>query len=223
MHNFANAVKDYRYLRNRCFPDKGSLKLVGDRYELNRLQRNILFRGVVRADCAAARAAKLVSWEKIEKKPFAIDWYNVLITVESYIKGLPVFLADDGLVRDATGLHGSYRMSRITDQAFDKLMQSLCELAASRITVFLDSPIAFSGEMATRIRRRAADVGEVDVRVVPSPDYHLKAFDGVVASSDSVIVDNATQVFDLPRFTLESTFDFRAEELLSLTQTGPSG
>ena len=216
MHNFANAVKDYRYLKNRAFPDKASLKLVGDRYELTKIQRNMLFRGVVRRSDSIQRLGKLVERDQFRQYPLAIDWYNVLITIESYLKGLPVFLADDGVLRDAAGMHGSYRMGKVTEQAFDVVIRSLGELKAVRFDFFLDSPIAFSGEMATWIRRRTAELGQAEVRVVPSPDYYLKAYEGIVASSDSVIMDNAVHLFDLPRLALEFGFDFRAPDLLSI-------
>ncbi len=130
MHNFANAVKDYRYLENRAFPDKAALKLVGDRYELTKIQRNMLFRGVVSRSDSIERLGKLVERAQFRQYPLAIDWYNVLITIESYLKGLPVFLADDGVLRDATGMHGSYRMGKVTEQAFDVLIRSLRELKA---------------------------------------------------------------------------------------------
>ncbi|HEQ71464.1 MAG TPA: DUF434 domain-containing protein, partial [Spirochaetia bacterium] len=33
--NFKIAVDDYRFLKNRNYPDKAALKLVGDRYRLS--------------------------------------------------------------------------------------------------------------------------------------------------------------------------------------------
>ena len=43
---FMNACKDYAYLINRNYPERGTLKLVGDRYRLTRDQRTILYRGI---------------------------------------------------------------------------------------------------------------------------------------------------------------------------------
>jgi hypothetical protein len=103
MSNIKIAVENYRYLKNREFPDKASLKLVGDRYRLSRLERNCLFRGVVSVSESERRKTKLVRADELKGQALGIDWYNVVITVESYLKGMPVFLSDDGILRDATG------------------------------------------------------------------------------------------------------------------------
>jgi hypothetical protein len=42
---FINACHDYYYLLNRHFPERGVLKLVGDRYRLDGDQRTVLYRG----------------------------------------------------------------------------------------------------------------------------------------------------------------------------------
>ncbi len=146
------AIYDYRFLRNSRYPHKASIKLVGDRYRLTRLQRNCLYRGIVaEADCAT-RKAKIVDSTSLQGKGLAVDWYNVLITVESYLKGSPVFLADDGVLRDASGIHGSYRPGQVTDQATESILNSIAKLNLSAVDVFLDSPIPFSGLMAGNLR-----------------------------------------------------------------------
>jgi hypothetical protein len=209
--SFAEALRDYRYLKNRAYPDKAALKLVGDRWRLPAVARNCLFRSVFAdADCSLRRA-KLVAPEAVAGQPLGVDWYNVLITVESYLKGYPVFLADDGLLRDSSGVHGSYRPGRVTETAVGKILESVTHLSPARLQLFLDAPISFSGAMAEELRRRVPAGLLSEVTVSPSADYPLKSFSGVVATSDSSIIDREAilSVVDLSRFVLESGYGAR--------------
>ena len=56
-YNFAEACATYRILRERGYPEKATLKLVGDRHRLSRIQRNCMFRGViVGGNCRASQS-----------------------------------------------------------------------------------------------------------------------------------------------------------------------
>jgi len=216
MSNIKIAVENYRYLKNREFPDKASLKLVGDRYRLSRIERNCLFRGVVSLSESERRKTKLVRAGDVKDQALGIDWYNVIITVESYLKGMPVFLSDDGILRDATGVHGSYRSGKVTERAMPSVLDSITALEPQRVDIYLDAPVSFSGSMAADLRDRIADRSHWDVTVARSPDYVLKSYRGIVASSDSIIIDQAERIVDLPRFVLESRYSFEPPDLLSL-------
>jgi len=218
--SFREALQDYRHLKDRGYPEKAALKLVGDRWRLAGPERNCLFRGVFAAADCRARRLKLVPPEAVRGQALGVDWYNVLITVESYLKGCPVFLADDGVLRDSSGVHGSYRPGRLTEAALGRILEALTLLAPSRLELFLDSPISFSGDMAEDLRRRAPDTYPIEVTVSPSADYPLKRFAGVVATSDSSIIDRDTvrRVVDLARFVLENGYGTRVpgvEEMFS--------
>jgi hypothetical protein len=209
--SFPEALRDYRYLKNRGFPEKAALKLVADRWRLPALERNCLFRAVFAEDHCRRRRAKLVAPQAVGGQALGVDWYNVLITVESYLKGYPVFLADDGLLRDSSGVHGSYRPGKVTETAMRKILETVSRLAPARLELFLDSPISFSGAMAEELRRRAPAAFPCEVTVSPSADYPLKSFPGVVATSDSSIIDREAigRVVDLARIVLESGYGAR--------------
>ncbi len=208
--SFPEALKDYRYLKNRGFPEKAALKLVADRWRLGSLERNCLFRAVFADAHCRLRRAKLVGPQTVGGQALGVDWYNVLITVESYLKGYPVFLADDGLLRDSSGVHGSYRPGKVTETAMQKILETVARLAPARLELFLDSPISFSGAMAEELRRQAT-ARPCEVTVSPSADYPLKSFPGVVATSDSSIIDREAirQVVDLARLVLEGSYGAR--------------
>jgi len=211
--SFPEALQDYRYLKNRGFPEKAALKLVGDRWRLSALERNCLFRAVFAEGQCRLRRAKLAAPQAVAGQALGVDWYNVLITVESYLKGYPVFLADDGVLRDSSGVHGSYRPGAVTEAAQQRILESVARLGPSRLELFLDSPISFSGHAAEGLRRSAAlpPSCPVEVTVSPSADYPLKSFPGVVATSDSSIIDRGTvsRVLDLARFVLEEGYGAR--------------
>jgi hypothetical protein len=208
--SFPEALRDYRYLKNRGFPEKAALKLVADRWRLPALERNCLFRAVFAEEHCRRRRAKLVAPQAVSGQALGVDWYNVLITVESYLKGYPVFLADDGLLRDSSGVHGSYRPGKVTETAMRKILETVSRLAPARLELFLDAPISFSGAMAEELRRRAPGC-PCEVTVSPSADYPLKSFPGLVATSDSSIIDREAirRVVDLARIVLESGYGAR--------------
>ncbi len=217
-YSFEKAYLDYKYLKEKGYPDKAALKLVGDRYMLTRMGRNCLFRGVIVADAAEERRQKLVPPRELEGGSLGIDWYNVLITVESYLHGALLFIADDGIMRDSSAVHGSFRKSAATEKAMAEIVQSLRVLEPRRVDVFLDSPIAFSAVMAEEVRGNLAGVDGLayEVSLAHTADFPLKSYPGIVASSDSIILDAALKVFDLARFILEQRFAFTPHHLLDL-------
>ncbi len=153
-----------------------------------------------------------------------IDWYNVLITVESYLKGCEVFLADDGVIRDAAAVHGSYQ-GRGRDRPGHEADPRSPERPRARhgrcVRRFA------GGLLGTRWRSSLREglggaLFAAHVEVVESPDYFLKSYAGVVASSDSAIIDRAPTVFDLPRCTLRESVPIRAARAVGI-QAGPRG
>jgi hypothetical protein len=174
---------------------------------------------------AGLRGAKLARPEEVKGASFGIDWYNVLITVESYLRGALLFIADDGMLRDSSAVHGNYGKSAITETALSEIVRSLRLLEPLRVDVFLDSPISHSGHMAEDIRGRLAGIAGLssEVSLVHSADFPLKSYAGVVASSDSIVLDAARRVFDLPRFTLLERFAFNPPHLLELGRQALEG
>jgi hypothetical protein len=219
---FAQACVEYKYLREKGYPEKATLKLVGDRHSLTRVQRNSMFRGIVADAIAVPRRSKIVLPAHVAGNRLGIDWYNVLITLESYLRGSAIFISDDGIVRDSSETHGSYRRSELTVRALREIAVELKVMAPSRIDVFLDAPIAFSGLMAEEVRQILAEIPcPAEVSVAHSADYPLKGYEGIVATSDSVILDSAQRIVDLPRSVLERGFDFIPPLLIDLHSSSP--
>jgi hypothetical protein len=222
--SFNLAIEDFRYLKNRNYPDKAALKLVSDHHRLSSTQRNCLFRAIFSSADSRKRKAKITTAADVEGQLLGVDWYNVLITVESYLKGYPVFVSDDGLVRDSSAVHGSYRTGKITERGITEILSVITDIRPRRAEIYLDSPISHSGEMAEKLRERLSGCVSVahSVSVCPSADYPLKSFAGIVATSDSTIIDGAQveRVFDLAGFVIQSRFGARLRSVAMLMAEG---
>jgi hypothetical protein len=152
---------------------------------------------------------KIVAPGAVAGMPLGLDWYNVLITVESYLGGQVLFICDDGMLRDASATHGSYRAGALTGRAMDEIAEEISLLKPSRVDAFLDMPVAFSGLMAEDVRARLAALPtRFEVTLLPSADFGLKRYDGIVATSDSAILDACPRVLDLARLVLSRRFAF---------------
>jgi hypothetical protein len=166
---------------------------------------------------AGARRAKSVPASAVAGTPLGIDWYNVLITVESHLRGVTIFLAEDGFARDAAAAHASFRPTLLTERAMAEIIAAVCLLSPSRVEVFIDAPIAHSALMAERLRTLCAELAfPVEASLVHSADYPLKSFSGIVASSDSAIIDRAQHALDLAAHVLVRTFDFTPPPIVAL-------
>jgi hypothetical protein len=192
------AAQDLRFLLNRGYPRDASLQLIGNRYNLDRDYRHLLRRGVFPASLAEQRKNKKVSLEEIRGKGLAIDGYNCLITLESALKGKTVLLADDAFIRDISGVSRTYRESPETTQALGLIMDLLIAADPSECLFLLDAPISASGKLAARIRDLLKEHGIAgDAQAVKVPEQIMVGYQGIIATSDSALIDQSEHVFDL--------------------------
>jgi len=78
------------------------------------------------------------------------------------------------------------------------------------LAVYFDSPVAFSGELAGYLREQLELLQlPATVEAVHSPDFFLKKAEyGLVATSDSIIIDACTTaIVDLPLMVLCEKFN----------------
>ena len=192
------AAQDFRYLLNRGYPRKASLELVGNRYGLIFDERHLLHRGVFSDADSVTRQKKIISPEAIRNKDLAIDGHNVLITIEAGLSSRPLVLADDGFIRDISGLSGSFKKTEMTEKAF-RLIVTFLKRWRPRHTLFLfDAPISKSGVLAQEVRVLLKKEGlPGDSIAMKVPEKTLIGFQGVVATSDTAIIDRSKRVIDL--------------------------
>ncbi len=192
------AARDFRYFLNRGYPRKASLELVGNRYALSFDERHLLHRGIFSDSDARLRTAKKVSLRSLRDKPLAVDGHNILITVESALSGRPLISSNDGFIRDISGISGQFRKTETTDRAFRLIVDFLKKNRPSHTLFLFDAPISRSGLLAQKVRKILTDEGvSGDARAVPVPEETLIGFNGIVATSDTAIIDRTAEVFDL--------------------------
>ena len=201
--NFNIAVKDYKYLLERNYPQKSILKIVGNKYLLSGKERAMLFRGITTKSNIDKRKKILVkNIKSIKNKTLYIDGYNVLITVGSYLKGNIVFICNDNFLRDVSELHGKIFRNKFVDRSLKLTLDYLNKNNIKNVEFYLDEPISKSGELCREIRNGIVkNTISGDAQTCMSPDFILKNIEqGIVCTSDSTIIDNSNVgVFDLAR------------------------
>ena len=217
--NFRHGIADYLILLEKKYPEKAIHELVSTRYALNHFERSILYRGVTSSEKAIKRREKLITIEQLNNRTLHIDLFNVLFTIAAYLRGFPVYIAMDGLVRDASESHDSHEWVEHLEKALDLLMKQFDKLGASSISIYLDNPLHMSGYLAKEIEKRQEFVKtSIEIMTVDSPDHYImNATDGVVCTSDSGIIDRISlPVFDLPGYVLNEKFSARLMRLEEL-------
>lgn len=205
--DFKAACRDYLYLISKEYPERGSLKMAGDRYKLSRDQRSVLYRGISSEKKSAERNARLVPVE--ENMNLLIDGYNVMFTILNYRLGRAVFISTDGIARDAGSLHGRLRDESVFIECIDLLFSVLCDLKPTRVDLFLDSPVTSSHRHCGEIQMKLeACKLNGECRLVHSADEEIKSINrGVLVSSDTELIEKTSvPVADLARFVLETKF-----------------
>ncbi len=197
------AVKDLSWLLSRGYSEKSSLRLVGNRYRLQSRQRLAVSRSSCSRQAASRRRMHALPKEAMHGNSLLIDGFNLLITVESALSDGFVLEGVDGCYRDMASIHGSYKRVMETAEAIILVGRALEKLGASQCTWYLDRPVSNSGRLKMMILEKAAEhqwdwKAELDY----NPDHLLIDSRQVVASSDSVILDNAAQWFNLARFVI---------------------
>jgi len=205
------AGEDLRYLLNRGYKRRNIrslLKLVGDRYGLNKAQRNLLDRAVFADKEVEHRRTKLVNIEEVRNRTLGIDGYNVLVTLESALDGEPLILADDGLVRDIAGKSSRYKPSEITYKAFDLILDTLREYPPAETLFLFDEKMSMSLKLSQKVRGMV-DQRELigDASVSRYPDREILEYE-IIATSDSSPIDKARKVFDLAGYVVKQKLSY---------------
>jgi len=192
------AAGDFLYLLDRNYPRSACLQLVGNRYNLDALHRQVLHRGVFARKEAGERRDRLVKIERLVDFKLLVDGHNVLITVESGLGGRLLIAANDGVIRDVAGVSHRYRISTLTHEAIGTIFQILQKYPPIETLFFLDEPIRQSGELAAALRSALKSWNlSGDAQALKVPEIRLIGGEGVVASSDSSVLDGVQRGFDL--------------------------
>ncbi|MCH5378010.1 MAG: DUF434 domain-containing protein, partial [Planctomycetes bacterium] len=94
------AVSDLAWLLSHGYAIASSLKLVGDRYELNSRQRTAVSRCCCSAQQLVRRRQHQVSTIDLKGEEIWLDGYNVLTSLEAALGGGVILKGRDGCYRD---------------------------------------------------------------------------------------------------------------------------
>jgi hypothetical protein len=200
------AAEDFRYLLNHGYPRKAALELVGNRYGLTFDERHLLHRGVFSDSESRSRRKNRIRIKEALNKDLAIDGHNVVITIEAGLSGRPLILGDDGFIRDITGLSGSFKKTETTEKTIQFIMNAIKIIKPRKTLFLLDAPISMSGilaqEIKSHLKREDLPGDAVAIKV---PEKILVGFPGVIATSDTAIIDHSKKVLDLAGLILKET------------------
>lgn len=201
-----NATYDLKFLLNKDYNKKTALEFVSNHYLLDKEERNYLQRKVYSTIKSKGRKIKIIPLSKIKGRTLLIDGYNVLITVESICSSdRSIIVCDDGILRDVKAVFGKYKYKDKTRNALNSIVALVKIYKPREVHFYFDSQVSKSGELAklTKSILIEHDV-EGEAHTEPNVDYQLinraSETQGVVASSDSVIMDQVDCILDIPCF-----------------------
>lgn len=199
------ATADLSWLFTRGYADRAALKLVGDRFGLNRRQRLAVWRCACSDQQQEARAEHELDPEAIRGRPLWVDGFNVMTTVEAALSGGVILQARDGCFRDMASMHGTYRRVQETGPAIALVGSFLAQVEVGPVTWILDRPVANSGRLRQMMQETAAREGwSWGVELSASPDKLLIESNEVVATADSAVLDKVQAWFNLARRVVEA-------------------
>ena len=201
---FKEAADDLCFLLTRAYGKSSSLQLVGNRYRLNKRQRDALQRICSSEQEIIQRKTTEVDPSILSNAVVEIDGFNLLILLESALSGAYIFKGRDGTIRDISSVHGTYKRVRQTENAIELVGNTLIELSVKSVKWYLDRPVSNSG----LLRQRLLEMSEVndyrwDVELVFDPDKELAKSKHIVISSDGWVLDQTKQWFNLGSYLLE--------------------
>ncbi len=192
-------IVELRFLLDRGYRRTHALRAVSEHHQLAREDRNVLERVVFPQSESRARRRRLVRPSDLAGQALVIDGFNQLIGLECLLSGEPLFLADDGLVRDMAAVRGRYDRSGATDRAMQLLCGFLARRGVGSVGFVFDHQVSRSGELAAACREALAGLG-VPGQAATSrhTDRAIRraAAAAVISSSDRAIIDATPRVFD---------------------------
>ena len=198
------AVNDLSFLLSKGYGEKSATQLVGNRYRLNVRQQKALGRMSVPKSAAQQRQARACTIADLQNQAVAIDGFNLLILLEGALSGAYIFKGIDGVYRDVSGVHGSFKQVQKTEEAIDLIGQTLANFEVKKAYWFLDKPVSNSGRLKSRLLEKASNQGyDWEVELSFNPDKAVAEHGTIAISGDGWVLDHAARWVNLMAILLE--------------------
>jgi len=207
--HFIMAAKDYFYLTQKDYPPRGFLQLVGDRYDLTNHERTMLYRGIAPGIIAEGRKQKMISLGAIQNQELFVDGFNVILTISAYLQGLPLFLSNDGFLRDASMMRGKIQMTDKIRESLFLIFDFIRNQKVVSVHFYLDQKVEIHHQIIEAIKEFPLwKSGILTILSSNQVDRDLSEItNGIVCTSDSGIIDRSkSPIFDLAFFVLQQQF-----------------
>ncbi|MCD6340744.1 MAG: DUF434 domain-containing protein [Desulfurococcales archaeon] len=204
-----DAIKDYKYLLNRGYPQKASLDFVVSRYALSKEWRSLLLRCVHREEDAVLIRSKLR--DKVGPNDrLIIDGYNTILTIVSALECRTLYLCDDGIVRDLRSAYVKDFATPLVLNALEIIREELARLRVGDVAIILDSNVSWSARHAEVIRKI---ISEAKVKLAKKADIEVLSTRGIACSSDYLILKRAKAIYDLAGKIILKNFKHKVEDI----------
>lgn len=200
------AAIDFKYLIERGYTRNVALKIVANRYGLDRDGQMAIYRSIYPQHVSHSIFRKKAGRSDIRSMKLAIDWYNVLITVDSGVHSDALYLGTDGFIRDIRGIHGKIGLLRDIVDTISLITAFLSKVKPRELVIYLEKNISRSGEMAKILPEifSTFDLSIDRIALTKTVDKELISEKEIVATSDSVILGKVGRAIDLASEVLDS-------------------
>jgi len=209
-NDFIDAINDYYFLINKSYSKRVVLKIVSDRYRLNHDQRTILYRGIFCNNVVCEVKSKLT--RILNDEAIYIDGFNVLFRIVHYLLGRPLFISNDGLLRDAGKWDEKLYFNNIFKDSLMLFMKYLNLINSKIVVIYMDNRFNLNDKKEFEsifyvisdnyINRKFNIIWSDDV----DSDLKIKKESVVVTSDIEIILATKAKIFDLSRMILENEY-----------------
>ncbi|MCS7105341.1 MAG: DUF434 domain-containing protein [Thermofilaceae archaeon] len=209
------ACADFFFLLERGYNRKVALDLVTARWNLSKLERLALYRGVFDSATSKKRVAKIL---RSSPDRLTVDGFNVLSTISSALIGDTLLLATDGFVRDLAATIRKVEVSRGLISSLVLMLSFLSHLRVREVIIVFDAQVSRSGELVKIVNSLLPSyiqVGEAFTSKQADSSLLSLGKRYTLATSDSVLIDKTLSVFDLGG---ELCWQIRGEKIINLKQ-----
>jgi len=211
------AVSDLSWLLSHGYAAVSTLKLVGDRYELELRQRTAVSRCACSDEAYNRRQQSQAKLSALAGECLLIDGFNVLTSIEAALASGVILHARGGCYRDIASVHGSWRKVQETLSAIELLGRFLAQFQPRNVAWYLDRPVSNSGRLKSVLRTIATEQSwPWEIELVQNPDRILSETPHLIATADSEILDHCGRWVNLARAVIEQQIPRAAIVDLSL-------